>query len=429
MKKISIFLILFSFCISLCEPLQACTSAIFTGKCTPDGRPLMWKHRDTDEYDNRVEYFKGLRYGFVALTNSTYPKGTQKAWAGSNEVGFCIMNTASYNLKDDDVDENLMVNAGKVMYQALAVCKTIEDFEKFLDTLKRPMYVESNYGVIDAQGGAAYYEVNNYTWQKIDVNDPKMAPQGYLVYSNHSYTGRLNDGSGYVRYTNADNIIKSHIGRAGEITPQWIFKSLSRSFYHSLLDIDLVKENSVEGQGFLQRGSGWFVDQDFIPRESTTSVMVFKGVKKGEDPLDTVMWTLLGYPPVGVAVPIFVKAKENQPAFMVRRGNRTDKIMERKGLEQNPENALACDLSLAVKSNIFPIKRGNGYKYYNFSLIHNPQGTGYMQQLAPVEAQIFRLGNELIEKSAGKTYSKALFDEYYNSIEQLIIDAYDKLVQ
>ncbi len=103
--------------------------------------------------------------------------------------------------------------------------------------------------------------------------------------------------------------------------------------------------------------------------------------------------------------------------------------MERKGLEQNPENALACDLSLAVKSNIFPIKRGNGYKYYNFSLIHNPQGTGYMQQLAPVEAQIFRLGNELIEKSAGKTYSKALFNEYYNSIEQLIIDAYDKLVQ
>ncbi|MBR5856112.1 MAG: hypothetical protein IKY70_02435, partial [Bacteroidales bacterium] len=231
------------------------------------------------------------------------------------------------------------------------------------------------------------------------------------------------------RYTNAENIIKSHIGRAGDITPEWIFNSLSRSFYHSLLDIDLVKENSVKGGGILQRGSGWFIDQDFIPRESTTSVMVFKGVKAGEDPLETVMWTLLGYPPVGVAVPIFVKAKENQPKFMVRRGNGADEIMESKGLGQNPENALACDLSLALKSKIFPVKRGNGDKYYNFSLIYNPQGTGYMQQLAPAQKQIFVLGNELIEKSNGKPYSKELFEEYYSAMEHIILDVYDKLVQ
>ena len=27
----------------------ACTSAVITGKVTTDGRPLLWKHRDTGE--------------------------------------------------------------------------------------------------------------------------------------------------------------------------------------------------------------------------------------------------------------------------------------------------------------------------------------------------------------------------------------------
>lgn len=416
MKKciVTLFVAVFTF-LSVTEPVMACTSAIFTGKSTPDGRPLMWKHRDTDEVNNIIRYFYGERYNFVALTDAWYSPETAKCWSGNNEAGFCIMNTASYNLKDDDIDEDLMVNNGKIIYRALEICATLQDFEKMLDTLSRPMYVESNYGVIDANGGAAYYEVNNHSWKKIDVNDPAVAPQGYLVYSNHSYTGRINDGSGYIRYTNAENTIKTHIGRAGEITPQWIFKSLSRCFYHSLLGIDLIKENSTQGKGFLQQGSGWFIDQDFIPRESSTSAIVFQGVKKGEDPMEIVMWTALGYPPVAVAVPVFIKAKENQPFFMTGRG------------EDN--TAMICNLSLELKAKVFPIKRGNGYKYYNFSLLHNPQGTGYMQQLAPVEDAVFEMGQELIGHSYGKPYSKELYESYYNAVYDMIEKAYRRMAR
>ncbi len=416
MKKFTVILCAaISVLVLAMEPVLACTSAIFTGKSTPDGKPLMWKHRDTDEVNNIIKYFKGERFCFVGLTDAWYSSGTRKLWSGNNEAGFCIMNTASYNLKDDDIDEDLMVNNGKIIYRALEICATLEDFERMLDTLARPMYVESNYGVIDAQGGAAYYEVNNHSWKKIDVNDSKVAPQGYLVYSNHSYTGRINDGSGYIRYTNADIVIKKHIGRAGEITPQWIFRSLSRCFYHSLLDIDLVKENSTAGEGVLQSGSGWFIDQDFIPRESSTSAIVFKGVAKGEDPMDVVMWTALGYPPVAVAVPVFLKARENQPFFMTGRG------------EEN--TAMICDMALALKAKVFPIKRGNGYKYYNFSLLHNPQGTGYMQQLAPVEAAIFEMGEKFIESAAGKPYTKELYDNYYNAVYDMVEKAYRQLLE
>ena len=34
------------------EPVLACTSAVVSGKVTPDGRPLLWKKRDTDYLRN-----------------------------------------------------------------------------------------------------------------------------------------------------------------------------------------------------------------------------------------------------------------------------------------------------------------------------------------------------------------------------------------
>lgn len=385
--------------------IYCCTSAIITGKATPDGRPLMWKHRDTGEDNNRVDYVKGPKYSFIALINS--PDQLPEAWCGTNEVGFSIMNTASYNLNYDDVPDNMMDREGIVMYDALGKCKTLADFEKLINSYKKPIGVEGNFGVIDAYGGAAYYEIGNQGWKKIDVNDPAVAPQGYLVYANHSYAGKKDDGMGYIRYTTADVIFKEHIGRAGEITPKWIFQNLSRSFYHSLLGIDLVKDNEI-----MQRGSGWFIDQDFIPRESSTSSMVIAGVKEGENPLNTVMWTILGYPPVSVAVPTMVKMGENQPSWMT-------------GKEK--ENALMCDMALGLKAKVFAVKRGNGHKYFNFNLLYNPQGTGYMQKLQPVENYIFEQTEKFLKENKDKAYDKATYDSFYYSLFETISAAYNAM--
>ena len=406
MKKI--ISLLFLSAILFATDVYCCTSAIFTGKATPDGRPLMWKHRDTGEENNKVEFFKGQKYGFIALINS--PGDLKEAWCGTNDAGFSIMNTASYNLNYDNVPSEMMDKEGIVMFNALGVCRTLADFEKLLDKMmkNKPMGVEGNFGVIDSYGGAAYYEVSNESWTKIDVNDPKIAPQGYLVYSNHSYTGKLDDGMGYIRYTNAEYIIKNHIGRAGEITPKFITQNLSRSFYHSLLGIDLVKDNDI-----LQKGSGWFIDQDFIPRKSSTSSMVIAGVKEGENPLNTVMWTILGYPPVSVAVPLFVKAGENQPSWMIE--------------GKDSENALMCDMALKLKHKIFPVKRGNGNRYMNFNLIYNPQGTGYMQQLRPLENEIFKMSEKFIKENDNKEYNKATYDSFYNNMFQEIKSVYSTL--
>ena len=60
---------------------------------------MMFKHRDTDCLDNRIAYFQGDKYAFIGLMNAPTLDG--EVWSGVNEAGFCIMNTASYNLRED----------------------------------------------------------------------------------------------------------------------------------------------------------------------------------------------------------------------------------------------------------------------------------------------------------------------------------------
>lgn len=390
MKKILTILVSILIMVPFNDAIS-CTSAIFTGKVTKDGRPLLLKHRDTGELNNRIEYFQGPKYGFLALVDSPSEGGV--AWSGSNNAGFSIINTASYNLKDDDVPSSMMDREGELMYKALGVCKNLKDFEYFLDTLSRPMGVEGNFGVIDAEGGAAYYEVNNHKWNKLDVNDPEVAPNGYFIVTNFSYTGREDEGMGYIRNCNTTYNVENYVLKeGGKVDPQWIFENISRSFYHSLLEVDLRKDQGL--------ASGWFIDQDFVPRRSSSASMVFQGVKPGEDVSKTVMWTILGYPPLGVAVPMVVANGENIPSFMVK--------------SESSENAQMCDMVLELKKNVFPVKRGNGNKYFRFNYLYNKEGTGYSQQLKEVENYIF----DKFDRDLSPKKLDALYDEYFGKIEK-----------
>ena len=390
MKKILTILVSILLLVPFNEAIS-CTSAIFTGKVTKDGRPLLLKHRDTGELNNRIEYFQGPKYSFLALVDSPSEGGV--AWSGSNNVGFSIINTASYNLKDDDVPSSMMDREGELMFKALGVCKNLKDFEHFLDTLSRPMGVEGNFGVIDSEGGAAYYEVNNHKWNKLDVNDPNVAPNGYFIVTNFSYTGREDEGMGYIRNCNTTYNVENYvIKEGGKVDVQWIFENISRSFYHSLLEVDLRKDQEL--------ASGWFIDQDFVPRRSSSASMVFQGVKPGEDASKTVMWTILGYPPLGVAVPMIVSNGENIPSFMVK--------------SENSENALMCDMVLELKKNVFPVKRGNGNKYFRFNYLYNQDGTGYSQQLKEVENYVF----EKFDRDMSPKKLSNLYTEYFEKIEK-----------
>ena len=147
-------------------PLSACTSAVISGKVTPDGRPLLWKN------DWPVAGDEFHAYPFVAVVNSVEDNPTD-VWIGTNAAGFSIMNTQSYNLVEVKPGEERGEANGRVMRRALEVCATVKDFCQFLDTLSKPSLIEANFGVIDAKGGAAMFEVDYYEYVMYDANNPK----------------------------------------------------------------------------------------------------------------------------------------------------------------------------------------------------------------------------------------------------------------
>lgn len=348
----------------------ACSSAVISGKVTPDGRPLLWKNRETGHLRNHMAYVKGEKYDFVANVNSDNFPAKKEAWIGSNTAGFALMNTQSYNLEKGDIaDDDRGPKNGEVIYRALEICATVADFCHFLDTISKPSGIEANFGVIDAQGGAAMFEVDGHSYKMFDANDPNVAPHGYVARTNFSNGGELNVGYGYVRFLEVDRVLSKACAMGG-ITPQLIFTDIARSFRNNVLDIDLRSGNFN-----YPKTSGWFTDQDFIPRNNTTCSIVVQGVKKGENPDLTVLWTILGYPPTSVAVPLWVK--NNLPAMMSY-----DKKLEAAPLS-------AASLKLADEK-VFHFKQGGGTSHYlHWENLHNLQGTGIMQRFIPVEKGIY----------------------------------------
>lgn len=205
MKKTVIVIVLFIFalCALQLTPAAGCTVAVVSGKATPDGRPLLWKNRDSGNEANKVMFFEGGKYKFIGVVNADDDDG-EEVWAGTNSAGFCIMNAASYNVnqeaKEKDGDKRRMDEEGTFMKLALGGCGTVDDFQKLLDDTKNDRGVEANFGVIDAHGGAAFFETDNDGYVRFDADDPKVAPEGYIVRTNFSYSGKPNDGAGYIRF-------------------------------------------------------------------------------------------------------------------------------------------------------------------------------------------------------------------------------------
>ena len=351
-------------------PMYPCTSAVVSGRVTPDGRPLLWKHRDASDLNNRIVHFEaeGGKLEFVGLVNGVDTMANE-VWAGYNTSGFAIMNTASYNLKNDT--SSLSDREGVVMKQALGECRTVEDFARLLDSLPRPIGVEANFGVIDALGGAAYFEVNSYEVFRYDVKD---SPDGYLLRTNYSVSGRPNEGYGYIRYDNAARLF-SRAASERSITPEWITGICSRSFYHTLLGRDFTTDT-------------WVVDQDFIPRRSTSASVVIEGVKSGESPVFTTMWTMLGYPPCSVVLPVWIRCEYGVPTLL-------------QGSEDSVRSPL-CEWSNRLKNKVFSLERGSGPHYLHMALLYNPESNGYAQRLLSLEKEIYAESRIVLDEARRK---------------------------
>lgn len=316
--------------------VAACTSLIASGSATANGRPMIWKNRDTGADNNflyRVE--RPGEIGYIGLFNGGDSLVTDEAWMGMNDAGFAIINTVAYNLPENG--KNWIDREGFVMLQALGSCRSVDDFDRLLRELPKPTGVRTCFGVLDADGNGAYFEADDYNFVRYDLAD---APDGVLIRTNYAYSGTPDKGMGYIRHQNVEDIL-GHAIRSHSLTPASLTDSVSCSFYNSML-----------GRDVLAGATSMAVDQDFVPRRSSTASIVIEGLLPGEDADSLRMWAKVAYPPCTHVVEV-----------------RLHDIPEE--ATATPENArcrLAEEAAL-LKNKVFRIRRGSGERYIDLDAL------------------------------------------------------------
>jgi len=408
MKKHILSSLLIAFTLLLTIPSNACTTAVISGKYTKSGRPMLWKNRDTWFINNILHHYDDGKYSYVGLVNSKDLE-FKSVWIGMNSEGFAIMNSASYNL-NFGCNAKLTGLEGRIMKEALSTCKTLADFEAYLNALPKPTGLEANFGVIDAQGGAAFYEVGHETIVKLDANDPTIAPFGYIIRGNYSHTGRLgNESGGYIRYNTASELFYEKASTDG-ITAQYIQQNVAKSLRHSLL-----KEDLVDVAGHLDPNHPKFKHfRDYIARSGSSSSCVVEGVKKDENPNLTTLWSNVGFPLTSVIIPTWVSDAD---------------LPEITLYNEEIKDSPICHAALKLKDEkVLPIRWGKAeHQYIDVNSVYNNKGTGITQVLKNYEDEIYNKTYQKLSnwRSKGTTNNKEI-KNFYQWINSYIKEAYKK---
>ncbi len=383
---------------------NACTSVIVSGKITPDGRPMIFKHRDASTgMRNLPILIQGERYRYMGLVNAR-DLGKKNVWGGHNETGFAIINTAAYNLNGPEgADSN---GDGALMKRALEICATLKDFESLLDTLPIPRDLNSNFGVMDAEGGCAYYETGNEHYVKFDANDPQVAPKGYLTRTNFGMTGAETLHKGAERYAAITTFMET-AERNGNIRYDYLVTHISRHLTHGLTHINLYEVMPETGSE-----TQMYPFLDFIPRYTSTATLLIQGVRKGEPAAHTVCWMIAGYPLTTVAMPLAILPSGKIPAVLRPGENNCSWL---------------CDRSLVLKERLFCVKESNGHNYINLSALINKQQTGLLQRIMPIEEEVMAKGKEAVEKLRGKKSGEEAMEHFFDWVDRFLPQAYERL--
>ena len=295
MKRLSLLLFLLA---ALSIESLACTSAVVAPQRSSEGVPLLWKHRDNGKFTNtRIEYISDGRYAYTAVVPNSekYDKGV---YAGINEKGLGVISTATKNLPEATPEEykacTLSRMSGGVMWNALRKCATIDELEELLKKTKRSRRSHSNFGVGDASGAVAYFEVWDLGYRRYDVST--SGNDGFDVRSNFSHAGDPRKiGSSKRRYDLIMKEMKEMTEYKGNFTPQ-NFIDYSRSY------------NSIKYGNVLDNEAKYYCSNHTVPRASTVGVFVV--VCDGKSPR---MLVMNGHSVSSIAVPVYVQAGSNIP--------------------------------------------------------------------------------------------------------------------
>lgn len=381
------------------QPVLACTSVIVSGRVTKDGRPIIFKHRDTSKMQNMTLMVQGPRYRYLGVVNAgdTTPV---EVWGGHNEAGFAIVNTAAYNLNGNGGDTD---GDGILIRKALGLCATLADFECLIDTVKKPMDVNSNFAVLDAQGGCAYYETGNYSFVKFDANDTLVAPDGYLMRTNFGTTGNHKLDQGVERYAAITDFMAVACSE-GHMDHEYLVTHIPRYLTHGV-----TKTNIYDHMPETESDTKYFPFVDYTARYYTASVVLVQGVKPDESPLNTVSWTIMGWPLAAVAMPLVITPSGTLPALVSDDGT---------------GHSWLCEKALELKSRAFSLKRGNTKSYCNIAVLFNKKGTGILQKILPLEEEVMRHGEEALAAYRKNPNDAASMEAFYDWVDAHVREQY-----
>ncbi|MGD2121136.1 MAG: carcinine hydrolase/isopenicillin-N N-acyltransferase family protein [Gemmatimonadota bacterium] len=277
---------------SIPAELEECTAGVASGRATADGRPLLWKTRDAGAINNEVIWNTSGAYPFVSVISAG---AESSSWMGVNEKGFAIINTASSDLPAAPSG----LSNGQFMAYALQRCATVEEFEDLLqETNQSGRRTNTNFGVIDATGAAAFFETAGHQYWRYDAADTE---KGYILRTNFAVNGDRSRGDppgSMDRYLQTEQLMIDFY-RTDKIDFKEIVKVQVRSFGTPEGElIQLPFTGSIDGHP-----AGYFPHNSSINRNTSVSFAVIQGVLEGEDPRLSTMWTILGQPSTGVLVP------------------------------------------------------------------------------------------------------------------------------
>ena len=368
----------FSPAVAIAQEVEECTIGVASSKATPDGRPLLWKTRDTTDRDNQVYYNTSYRYKFISVITAR----STTAWMGVNEKGFAILNSVA-----SDLPGGTGMGNGTLMTYSLGNFATVTEFEQYLinsNVIGRA--TQGNFGVIDSTGAAAIFEVGGYEFWKFDANDSTIAPNGYVLRTNFAFNGAAKDGLTYgiyslERYRRTEKLIGDFF--SGDTL---YYKSIIRT---QMRDFSNANSQPIPvpfpAQWLANRPYGYIYCYLSICRSTSVSAVVFQGVLPNSEPAKlSTMWTILGQPASGIAVPYWPVGKAPKEAY-------------------GTQTAPLCDIANQIRALLFDYPDNS--HYIDSYKLRDGNGSGLWAQTFPAEDSIFRATEARIQQWRNGTFS------------------------
>lgn len=382
----------------------ACTAVIASGRATADGRPFIFKNRDSsDGINNSLMTIKGAKYQYVGVVNYTSSTSPKSMWYGHNEAGFAILNTVSYYFNSPTTSSN--TSAGALMKKALGECATVDEFERLLALTQQQSttVLSTNFAVMDSLGNVAFFEASNTSYTKFDANDETVAPDGYLVRTNFSFSSPYYETTNHVgeqRYKAAHKYIEDTFG-GGKIDAVQLVHELPRYLYHGDREVNLWDEipeniNDVSNTYF----------SNFIPRYTSASASLMQGVKEDEAAKTTVSWLNMGWPCGSFTVPIVITQSLTLPEVVKRNASTRKSEM--------------CTGSIELKNRVFCIYHDGAQTTDSIDLskLINKKETGILQKVMAADGTVCEQGLQMLQDFRTNPANDQEVAAYYQWVDE-----------